>query len=320
MQALACPQCHHDSDSQSQLDQGQHRQFIEFARSQAVSFMEYYDSMSGDRDEERQRGFYQVIRSFDTTVEGPRGAVGDDGLPFGIEYRGHAHAGSQRRLPGRTGRCSLWRGSGRSRRRIPDLQGLRRGDSAGGAARQGETSPQLPRAAVLREKLKQEGKSGSPFKWESIYLYRQLRSEAIRLLLPLADDIDVDTLTACIYLGLRLRFEGNPADVVVTPQIMPEPATGMKKYYLVLLDGVPGGTGYLKTLYQEKDAQGRDGEGIMDVLRRAKDARGAAPVGGCSKHTINRIPMAVIAASVHTISSTTLPESAGSADPRCWGS
>jgi len=60
----ACPQCHHDSDSQSQLDQGQYRQFIEFARSQAVSFMEHYDSMSGDRDEERQRGFYQVIRSF----------------------------------------------------------------------------------------------------------------------------------------------------------------------------------------------------------------------------------------------------------------
>jgi DEAD/DEAH box helicase domain-containing protein len=122
------------------------------------------------------------------------------------------------------------------------------------------------------EKLKQEGKSGSPFKWESIYLYRQLRSEAIRLLLPVADDNDVDTLTACIYLGLRLRFEGNPANVVVTPQIMPEAATGMKKYYLVLLDAVPGGTGYLKTLFQEKDAQGRDAEGLIDVLRRAKDA------------------------------------------------
>jgi MrfA Zn-binding domain/Phage derived protein Gp49-like (DUF891) len=37
------------------------------------------------------------------------------------------------------------------------------------------------------------------------------------------------------------------------------------------MDAVPGGTGYLKTLYQEKDALGREGDGIMDVLRRARD-------------------------------------------------
>jgi DEAD/DEAH box helicase domain-containing protein len=37
------------------------------------------------------------------------------------------------------------------------------------------------------------------------------------------------------------------------------------------MDAVPGGTGYLKSLYQEKDAHQRDGEGIMDVLRRARD-------------------------------------------------
>ena len=268
----ACPQCHHDSDSQSQLDQGQHRQFIEFARSQAVSFMEHYDSMSGDRDEERQRGFYQMIRSFDTTVESPRGAVGDDGLPFGIEYRAamvmrEVNVGYQ----GEPGVVPF--GVDQA---APD-DGFRICRDCGVAIPPGVQPDKVNhrRSCPARrrfEKLKQEGKSGSPFKWESIYLYRHLRSEAIRLLLPLADDNDVDTLTACIYLGLRLRFEGNPANVVVTPQIMPEPATGMKKYYLVLLDAVPGGTGYLKTLYQEKDAQGRDGEGLMDVLRRAKDA------------------------------------------------
>ncbi len=39
---------------------------------------------------------------------------------------------------------------------------------------------------------------------------------------------------------------------------------------LFLLDAVPGGTGYLKTLYQQKDQYGRDAEGIMEVLRLAK--------------------------------------------------
>ena len=77
---------------------------------------------------------------------------------------------------------------------------------------------------------------------------------------------------ACIHLGLRLRFEGNPAHLIVSPQIMPDAASGMNRQYLVLLDAVPGGTGYLKTLYQEKDADGLDGEGIMEVLRLARDA------------------------------------------------
>ena len=99
-----------------------------------------------------------------------------------------------------------------------------------------------------------------------------MKSEAIRLLLPIADDADIDTLTASIVLGLRLRFEGNPAHLIAAPQIMPDATTAMKRYYLMLLDGVPGGTGYLKTLYQEKDDQGHDGEGIMQVLRLARNA------------------------------------------------
>ena len=48
----------------------------------------------------------------------------------------------------------------------------------------------------------------------------------------------------------------------------------MKRYYLVLLDAVPGGTGYLKTLYQEKgdDPRRATAKGIMEVMRLAKNA------------------------------------------------
>jgi DEAD/DEAH box helicase domain-containing protein len=69
--APGCPQCGHEGDHRSQLDLGQQRDFLEFPRSQALSYMENYDSLLGDRDEERQREVYQVIRSFDQTVEGP---------------------------------------------------------------------------------------------------------------------------------------------------------------------------------------------------------------------------------------------------------
>lgn len=66
------------------------------------------------------------------------------------------------------------------------------------------------------EKRRQEGRDDLAYDWQALYLYRELNSEAIRLLLPIADDNDVDTLTACIHLGLRLRFEGNPAHLIVT--------------------------------------------------------------------------------------------------------
>ena len=273
----ACPQCGHDRDVDSQLDRGQHRRFIEFARSQALSYMEHYESLSGDRSDERDREYYQTIRSFDLTREAPTGAVGDDELPFGIEYRAsivlrEVNVGYQNEhgiVPFGVNAYA------------PE-DGFRICRDCGIVA-----TPHTPvdqvvhrrscRARRRFERLRQEGRHGQPFQWESLYLYRELTSEAIRLLLPLADDADIDTLTACILLGLRLRFEGNPAYLIVAPQIMPDVATGMRRYYLVLLDAVPGGTGYLKTLYQGKDLQQRDGEGIMHVLRLARNALETCP-------------------------------------------
>lgn len=277
----ACPQCGHAVGRGSQLEKGQLRQFVEFAQSQALSYMEHYESLSGDRDEERQRGFYDVIASFDQTRERSAGAVGDDDLPFGIEYRSSmilrvintGYLTDQKDIPfgpdtfvSEDGfqicqHCGV---------AIPpnltpqsDIAGLHRRSCQGRRA---------------YEKKRQEGKDGQQaFKYIPLYLYRQLKSEAIRLLLPLADSEDIDTLVACIYLGLRLRFEGNPAHLIVQPQIMPESTSGITKHYLVIMDAVPGGTGFLKTLFQEKDEKGREGEGIMDVLRRARDTLETCP-------------------------------------------
>ena len=89
---------------------------------------------------------------------------------------------------------------------------------------------------------------------------------------------DINTLIACIYLGLRLQFEGNPAHLIITPQILPDAATGLEKHFLVLMDAVPGGTGYLKTLYQKKCMKtGLEGEGLMEVLRLARNALETCP-------------------------------------------
>lgn len=88
-------------DSNSQLDKGQQRRFIEFSRSQALSYMEHYESLSADRSEERERERYQTIRSFDLTQDTPSGAVGDEKLPFRHPIpRLSDHARSQRWFSG----------------------------------------------------------------------------------------------------------------------------------------------------------------------------------------------------------------------------
>ena len=269
-----CPQCGHEGDKSSQTDLGQRKQFVEFAQSHALSYMEHYESLSGDRDDERQREFYHVVTSFDQTIEAPIGAVGDEELPFGIEYRAAMIIRTVN-----TGYLIDFKEVPFGPDQTVSETGFLVCRNCGVVQTPGKTAADVDHKIHRRscqarrryEKMQQENKKGNPFKWEPLYLYRQLKSEAIRLLLPIADDEDIYTLTACIYLGLRLRFEGNPAHLVVQPQVMPNTASEFKKHFLVIMDAVPGGSGFLKSLYQEKDTKGREGEGIMDILRRAKE-------------------------------------------------
>ncbi|MDZ7697750.1 MAG: helicase-related protein [Deltaproteobacteria bacterium] len=273
-----CPQCGHGGDQESQMDQDQQKQLVEFSQSQALSFMEHYESLSGDKDDERQRQFYQVLNSFDQTLEGPAGAVGDEELPFGIEYRAamirrDINVGYQ----GEAGVIPFG-----PKQKAPEY-GFRVCRDCGIVAPPGAHLEDLRHRRSCQgrrrfEKMRQEGRNGNPFVWEPVYLYRQLRSEAIRLLLPLTDMEDVSTLTACIYLGLRLQLGGNPGHLMISPQIVPDAELGLDKHFLVIMDAVPGGTGYLKTLYQEKNTvTGLEGEGIMEVLSLARDALETCP-------------------------------------------
>jgi len=271
--ASACPQCGHDQDASSQSDRGQQRRLLEFARSTALSHMEHYESLSGDHREERDRERYQLLVSFDLTREAPRGAVGEESLPFGIEYRA---AVTMREI--NTGYQDLPPIIPFGIDQKAPEEGFRVCADCGiifPLGHQAMAKVVHRRSCTARrriEKQQQEGRQGGDYNWTALYLYRELESEAIRLLLPIADPADLETLTAAIILGLRLRFEGDPDHLLVLPHAMPDPATRLPRYYLVLMDAVPGGTGYLKTLYQERDDRDREGAGVLDILRRAKMA------------------------------------------------
>lgn len=101
--------------------------------------------------------------------------------------------------------------------------------------------------------------------FESLYLFRELESEAVRILLPLAEvgssGKRLHSLIAALNLGLRQYFRGNVDHIQVAHQS--EPTAGeTRKHYLILFDSVPGGTGYLKELL-------RSPENLINLLRGA---------------------------------------------------
>lgn len=115
--------------------------------------------------------------------------------------------------------------------------------------------------------LSQPGAIETPQDWfDSLYLYRELKSEAIRILLPLADIAESETarhsLRAALNMGLREYFHGAVDHLEITE--MQEPASGSHKQYLVIYDRVPGGTGYLKQLLLQPD-------NLFILLQSARD-------------------------------------------------
>lgn len=111
--------------------------------------------------------------------------------------------------------------------------------------------------------------------FESCFLYREFVSEGVRMLLPVATfdaDVNVHSFVAALELGLRKRFSGDPGHLLTTVYEEPVQGSTVRKQYLVLYDGVPGGTGYLKELMQDERA-------LMDVFQSAYDVLALCPCG-----------------------------------------
>jgi len=101
-----------------------------------------------------------------------------------------------------------------------------------------------------RRHCRHYGKKAKDVKWSSTFLYRQLQSEAIRILLPVsafAVPEKLHSFKCALELGFKKLFKGNPGHLLIKEQSEPlEDETGAFRRYLVICDTVPGGTGYLK--------------------------------------------------------------------------
>ncbi|WP_370181633.1 DEAD/DEAH box helicase [Rhodococcus wratislaviensis] len=112
---------------------------------------------------------------------------------------------------------------------------------------------------------------GTKEKWERLLLSHELRTQAVRLLLPVSllhFETTMTSFKGALLLGLRRDFGGDPQHLDVVASSMSD-GTGAVRRFLVLHDTVPGGTGYL-------DRFGTP-ERLRGILTLARDVLATCP-------------------------------------------
>lgn len=103
---------------------------------------------------------------------------------------------------------------------------------------------------------------------DCVYLYREFHSEAIRMLLPILQELESPqkrhSFIAALQLGLKSKFGGAVDHLQITTYDEPDENSDHRKQFLMLYDRIPGGTGYLKQLM-------RDEKPLFEVFELALD-------------------------------------------------
>jgi len=266
----ACPVCGNDQWP----GEAQRRDLVRFH--QATSLDDLLKGVNVDEKEDREQQSYFLESLIEPPKDpGRHGARLIESLPFGFELLDDM---TLREL-----NCGLRPTSGSlidvAGSKVPEL-GFRVCQDCGRVAERDYKEQRLKvhHAPYCRYwKAKRSKTSGEsdrlPQQGESqVYLYRELNSEALRLLLPVgAQDVETSTATwrAILSLGLRRKFGGQVAHLGIANAS--EPVLGghsegsrPKRNYLVLYDRVPGGTGYLANLWKD--------DGLFEVLELAQRA------------------------------------------------
>lgn len=237
-----CPRC----GSEVWADVGQKRTLVRLR--QVYSF----STSRRDRIDDSQESRTQDPHQRQLLVDIPAGAaketwrIANDEMPFGFEYlSGVGFREINFGSAGTGGETFSVAGESQSRR---GFQICKHCGMVRRPAYDKNPRPQHARDCEILQKKREETEED----WlNSLYLYRELHSETIRILLPIADIVSSkvakQSFIAAIQLGLRQHFEGNVHHLDITEVSAYDAEVGTKAY-LLIYDRVPGGTGYLKDL------------------------------------------------------------------------
>ncbi len=273
---VTCPRC---GDSMW-ADEGQRRNMLPLRLVHATT-PDRYSRIVDERDD-REPLFYtrQLVADFEPDAVERAYAMPRGDLPFGFEYISSATFREMNfgRL-GQQGQPTMFAGCELPR------DGFRICGRCGKVQGRHEDEPVHARTCPVRSAARTGGgasaessafgavegddSGGDSDIVECLYLYRQFRSEAVRMLLPVAvalgSERRVASFVAALELGLKGWFSGQIDHLRVMTSEYPDAGTNTRRRYLMLYDTVPGGTGYLKELMSEP-------EKLLGVFRTALDA------------------------------------------------
>lgn len=258
-----CPRC----GTPEWGDIGQQRLLLHLRRVSALS--DATRSLNLDEKDDRERDRYYTHSFLAIAPENLKGGFVDPGLPFGFEHLERITLREVNFGPMEGGvQAALFRAASTE---YPEA-GFELCRDCGVVANPEDTNGTIQHRAACRWFRSSTMKEQR----ERVFLYREVESEAIRILLPVSTFQEEErraSFKAALEYGLRLHFGGRPIHLAVL--MYDEPVTdGVegKRQFLVLYDLVPGGTGYLAELVATR--------GFMDVLRKALDGMLAC---GCAQ-------------------------------------
>lgn len=88
--------------------------------------------------------------------------------------------------------------------------------------------------------------------FEEVFLFREIKTEALKVLLPVQDfesESQVNMFKAGLELGLKRYYKGNPQHLSIINYSEYNEKNSRFDRYLVIHDNIPGGTGYLEKLF-----------------------------------------------------------------------
>lgn len=92
--------------------------------------------------------------------------------------------------------------------------------------------------------------------FEELYLFREIETELLKIILPVQEfntEADIRMFQAGLELGLKKYFKGNPGHIRVMDYKEFNQNTNRFDRFLLLYDTIPGGSGYLEELFDNKN-------------------------------------------------------------------
>jgi DEAD/DEAH box helicase domain-containing protein len=262
----ACPRC----GSPQWQDGGQRHSVLKLR--QVYSTVDDRKARIGDDAENREPSFFNRQMLVDIPPDGHQGGFRIDSptLPFGFEFLRKASIREVNFGP-QGGDANAFAVAGqempRKGFRICRHCGKVHTSTSSAQAKARRRKFDQPHAYSCKLRKKPEQEKPEDY-FESLYLYRELNSEAIRVLLPLAEvaysDVKLHSFIAALNLGLKAYFRGDVHHLEVTDMREPPTEGSSERIYLVIYDRIPGGTGYLKELMRQP-------ENMLRVLELARD-------------------------------------------------